>query len=265
MKATLLMQKNKYLATIYKSVLEHKNIREIHKELLKVTLNPNKPLLAYMSKIAKQAKKLDKGKGQYYGTGGLDVLAVSILNLFRDKHTNDKSTVLINSEVRKYESESKAEILTNAWKENRKNGKIFYVASQHADSAKDHEPWQGRIYVDRFWHNYDTDGTLSDYIRRNGIRTVQWVTGKPVWFITRPNCRHYFTTYTIDQILGGQYKVPTRKIGDKRLQTPRDSTLQRYEDRLRLLFTLYQKHPTRLLELQIQKTKLLIAKWKKQL
>ena len=263
MKATLLTQKNRYLAAIYKSVLEHKSVREIHRELLKVTINPNKPLLAYMSKVARQAHRLDKGTGNYRTTGGLDILAVAIFDLFKDRQISDKSTVLINSEVRKYESEQKAEILTNAWKENRKSGRIFYVASSHADSAKDHAPYQGKIYVDRFWHNYDTDGSLGEYIRRNGIRTVQWVTGKPVWFITRPNCRHYFTTYTVEQILGNQYKVPQRKIGDKRLQTPRDSTLQHYIDRLRLLVELYKKHPTNILELQIQKTKLLIAKWKK--
>ena len=186
MKATLLIQKNRYLGAIYKSVLEHKSVRDIHRELLKVTINPNKPLLAYMVKLSHRVHKLDKGAGNYYGTGGLDILAVAILNMFRDKQVNERSTVLINSEVRKFESENKAEIISNAFKENRKNGKIFYVASQHADSAKDHAPWQGKIYVDRFWHNYDTDGSIGDYIRRNGIRTVQWVTGKPVWFITRP-------------------------------------------------------------------------------
>lgn len=262
MKQTLLTQKNRYIATIYKNVLEHKSIKEIHKELLKVTLNPNKPLLLYMSKLAKRAHKLDKGKGAYY-SAGLDVLAITLLNLFKNEHTFDNTIKLINSEVRKYESESKAEILTNSWKDNRKSGRIFYVASSHADSAKDHAPWQGKIYVDRYWHNYDIDGTLGDYIKRNNIKTVQWVTGKPVWFVTRPNCRHYFTNYTIDEVMEGKYKVPTRKIGNKKLQTPRDVTLQHYQDRLRLLVELYKKHPTHILELQINKTKLLISKWKK--
>jgi len=264
MKATLLTQKNRYIATIYDGILKHKSARDIHKELFKVTINPNKPLLAYMIKLSNKAKKLDKGPGAYYSVG-LDVLAVALLDLFKNKQVNDRSRVLINSEVRKYESEQKAEILTNAWKENRKSRKIFYVASSHADSAKDHEPWQGRIYVDKFWHNYDTDGSIGEFVRRNNIRTVQWVTGKPVWFITRPNCRHYFTTYTAEQILGNQYTVPHRKIGDRRLQTPRDTDLHRYEDRLRLLVALYKKHPTHILELQIQKTKLLIAKLKKEL
>lgn len=263
MKNNLLNQKNRYLATIYEDVLKHKPVREIHQDLFKITINPNKPLLAYMVKIANRAKKLDKGPGNYYGTGGLDILAVAIFQLFTTDATNYNADKLINSEVRKYESEQKAEIISNAWKENRKNGKIFYIASKHKDSAKDHKDWQGKIYVDRYWHNYDTDGKLAKFINKNHIRTAQWVTGAPVWFITRPNCRHYFTTYSIDDVLSGSYKIPNRKIGDRRLQTPRDANLQYYQDRLRLYTTLYKKHPTPLLKKQIEKTKLLIEKWKK--
>jgi len=243
--------------------LKHKPVRDIHRDLFKVTINPNKPLLAYCVKLTNRAKKLDKGAGQYYGTGGLDVLAISLLNLFMTDATNYKAVKIINSEVRKFESETKAEILTNAWKENRKNGRIFYVASSHKDSAKDHAPWQGKIYVDRYWHNYDNTGELEKFIRDNDIKTVQWVTGAPVWFITRPNCRHYFETYTINQVLDGKYKIPHRKIGDRRLQTPREANLQYYEDRLRLLETMYRKFATPNLKRQIEKTKLLIAKWKK--
>lgn len=263
MKTRLLNQKNKYIATIYEGVIKHKTVREIHRDLLKITLNPNKPLLAYSMKLAKKAHRLDKGAGQYYGEGGLDVLAVALLDLFAHNEVNQKSRTLINSEVRKYESESKAEILDNAWKENRANGKIFYVASSHADSAKDHEPYQGKIYVDKYWHNYDADGRLAKYIRDNNIKTAQWVTGKPVWFITRPNCRHYFTNYSVNDILGGNFKIPHRKIGDKRLQTPQDANLQYYKDKLRLLFNMYRRFPTANLERQINKTKLLIAKWNK--
>jgi len=263
MKKQLLNQKNQYLTIIYSDILQHKPVRDIHKDLFKATVNPNKVLLAYMVKLTNRVKKLDKGAGQYYGTGGLDVLAVAILQMYNKKAVNYEASKIVHYEVRRYESDRKIEILDNAWKENRMNGKIFYVASSHKDSAKDHAPWQGKIYVDRYWHNYDTDGKLGEYIRENGIKTVQWVTGAPVWFITRPNCRHYFTNYSIDEILEGKFKIPHRKIGDKRLQTPKDANLQYYEDRLRLLQSLYKKHPTDLLRRQIEKTKLLIAKWKK--
>lgn len=262
MKTNLLNQKNQYLTIIYNDTIKHKNIREIHHDLLKAIVNPNKVLLGYMVKLSNRVKKLDKGPGQYYDTG-LDVLAVAILNLFSRQAVNYEASKIVHTEVRKYESEQKIEVLDNSWKENRKNGHIFYVASEHKDSAKDHEPWQGKIYVDRFWHNYDYDGRIGKFVRDNGIKTVQWVTGAPVWFITRPNCRHYFTTYTVDEILGGNFKVPHRKIGDKRLQTPRDANLQYYEDRLRLLNNMYKKYATPNLKRQIEKTRLLISKWKK--
>lgn len=263
MKASLIRQKNKYFGIIYDDVLKHKPIREIHQDLLKATVHENKTIEAYFHKLANRAKKLDKGAGSYYGAGGLDVLAAALLNMFSTNAENYKATVLINSEIRKYESEHKAEILQNAWKMNRKDGKIFYIASKHADSAKDHEPYQGKIYVDRYWHNYDTDGRLGEYIKKHNIQTVQWVTGKPVWFITRPNCRHYFVNYTIDQVLNGKYHVPNRKIGDTRLQTPRGVNLEYYENRLRMLLELQRKHDTPLLRKQIAKTRLLISKWKK--
>lgn len=261
MKKSLLSQKNRYLAIIYDDVIKHKPIREIHRDLLKSTLNPNKRLLAYVMKLANRAKKLDKGAGAYYETG-LDVLAGGIITLFMTDATNYKANKLINSEIRRYESERKAEILDNAWKMNRRDERIFYIASEHRDSAADHEPWQGKIYVDRYWHNYDVDGRLGEFIRSKGIRTVQWVVGKPVWFVTRPNCRHYFVNYGIEDILKGKYKIPHRIIGDKRLQTPQQANLQYYQDRLRLLETMYKRHQTDLLRKQILKTKILITKWK---
>lgn len=256
-------QKNKYFAIIYKDVLTHKPIRQIHIDLLKSTINPNKTLLNYVSKVANKAKKLDKGAGQYYGNGGLDVLAIAIIQMFSKDAVNYKATLIANSEVRKYESEQKAEILVNSWKTNRANGKIFYIASKHADSAKDHKDWQGKIYVDRYWHNYDTDGRLEKFIREHNIKTVQWVTGNPVYFVTRPNCRHYFEPYSIDKVLAGKYHIPNRKIGDRRLQTPRGANLEYYENRLKMLLSLYNQYKTELLRKQIEKTKILISKWKK--
>lgn len=262
MKKDLLNQKNKYLAIIYRDVLQHKPIREIHRNLLKATINPNKTMLAYMFKVADKAKKFDKGAGAYYSIG-LDVLAVAIVRMISVDAVNHKATVIADSEVKKYESEQKAEILVNSWKENRSTGHIFYIASKHADSAKDHEPWQGKVYVDRYWHNYDTDGRLGKYIRDHDIRTVQWVTGKPIWFVTRPNCRHYFTSYSIDQVLAGKFHIPNRKIGDRRLQTPAGVNVEYYENRLVMLQGLYRQYKTDLLRKQIEKTKLLISKWKK--
>lgn len=262
MKMNLLSQKNKYLSIIYKDVLAHKPIKEIHDDLYKATVNPNKVLLSYMVKVANNAKKLDKGAGAYYTTG-LEILAVSLLQMFKTDACQYKSTLIANSEVRKYVAEEKSEILVNAWKENRAGGKIFYVASKHSDCAEDHKDYQGKVYVDRYWHNYDTDGSISKYVKDNNIKTVQWVTGEPVWFVTRPNCRHYFVAYTPEQIMKGKYNTPKRRYGDRRLQTPQKANVAYYEDRLKMLLSLQKQYKTTLLTNQIEKTKLLISKIKK--
>lgn len=84
---------------------------------------------------------------------------------------------------------------------------IFYLCSHHANPAKDHEFWEGKIYVDRFWRRavqgvYPESKIkqIEDYIKSEHIYTIQWVTGFPVYMITRPYCKHFFVP------------VPTREV-----------------------------------------------------
>ena len=85
-------------------------------------------------------------------------------------------------------------------------GIIFYLASEHADSADDHAPYQGKVYVLENWESKITDSEtrekVRNFIREKDIRTIEWVKGEPVWFNTRPNCRHYFIPITIEQAMG---------------------------------------------------------------
>ena len=102
---------------------------------------------------------------------------------------------------------------------------------------------------------------MCDYVRTNDIPTVQWVTGKPVYFVTRPHCRHYFRTYTFEQIKSGNYRVPHSQKGLKSMQTPADATVEMYKEQLKELQTLYNVFKTRFIRDKIQKTKILIQKW----
>lgn len=215
----------------------------------------NKPLLAYTLKVANKVKKLDRKDGN------IDLLAASIITMFMKDAVNYKANVIINKTIRDNESVMKDEIIENYFKEGRQTGKIFYIASSHKDSAEDHKPYQGKIYVDAYYNRHNQE--LIDYVKNNNIRTVQWVTGKPVYFITRPHCRHYFVAYTFDEIKGGRYHIPKRKVGDKEMQTPRDANIEYYEDRLKMLQALYKVKPTEKLKAHILKTKILISKWKK--
>lgn len=86
---------------------------------------------------------------------------------------------------------------------------VFYVCSEHGKAAKDHKDYQGKVYVDRFWKNAYIKNNqpeyliraIENYIARYDIKTVQWVMGPPVYMITRPYCKHYFTPLNTFDVL----------------------------------------------------------------
>lgn len=72
---------------------------------------------------------------------------------------------------------------------------VFFLCSKHNLPAKDHEKWQGLIYVDRYWRQKisgDMYYAVSSYIRNHDVLTVQEIMGPPVYLTTRPWCGHYF-------------------------------------------------------------------------
>ena len=87
---------------------------------------------------------------------------------------------------------------------------IFFLCSIHDKAAEDHKPYQGLIYIDRFWRT-KVSGELYyavlSYVRNRGIRTVQWVMHEPVWMTTRPNCKHYFIPLKTEDVLHSSPKV----------------------------------------------------------
>lgn len=235
-----------------------------NKPIYELNVKGSKRILAYAMAVTNSACKLDKGVGKYTN---LDLLAIPIINLFTSKAVNYKADVMINDEIRKEESKQKDTILANEIKEGQKNNRIWYIASGHNDCASDHKPYQSngykpKFYVDENWREYDLDGSMGAFITKHDIKTIQWVTGRPVWFVTRPHCRHYFRQYSWEEIQNRKYRVPHKKVGEKAMQTPAGASLEYYQDRLKYLEALYKVRPTALLKRQIDKTKLLIKKWK---
>lgn len=86
---------------------------------------------------------------------------------------------------------------------------VFYICSQHGNAAEGHKPYQGKVYVDRFWKSvYQASGqpeflikAIEKYIARNDIKTIQWVMGPPVYMVTRPYCKHFFTPVSTLDVL----------------------------------------------------------------
>lgn len=207
-------------------------------------------------RIAKNVKKIEQADSS--------LLAIAILNLFMKKAVNYKANVLINNELRKKEDNDKKETLQNAFNDGRETKKLFYVASSHNDCAKDHLNYQGKVYIDEKWRTYVSEEEavqIDLYIKNNGIKTVQWVTGEPVYFLTRPHCRHYFVQYTFDDIASMRFKVPYRKIGNRKYQTIANGNYEYYKDRYNMLKELYKTYPTKELKNLLLKTRILRDKW----
>lgn len=88
-------------------------------------------------------------------------------------------------------------------------GLIFYLCSYHSDCANDHVDYQGKIYVDEAWESVvsaDMKEKVQDYIDAHKIETIQNVRDGEPYLTTRPNCRHYFTPMSTEEVLGSSVK-----------------------------------------------------------
>ena len=232
------------------------SVRKIHKELYKITLKMPK-LFLYMAKVAnKSVKTVDKRKSNQDN-------ADMLLALFVKNQYNNRAKKLINHETMEEAERGKQKVIKNYITDARQLGKWIYLASSHNDCAKDHLAYQGKLYYDD-----KAPEEIIKYCYKRGLYSIQWVMGNPVWFITRPNCRHFFKALPLDVVkkysvkeLKRRYKTH-RMDGDKSLATPRGVTVEEYEDRLKMLEAMYQEHKTERLRREIQKVKLLIKKWK---
>ena len=251
--------KNKCFATIYGMVLSGKTVREIHKRIYSMTAQMPRMYLL-MSKVAsKTSKTVDHRKNA-------DENSEIILLLFGKMGYNGKAKHLINHETMETAEKSKHEVIKSYIKESESLDRWIYLASSHVDCAEDHVPFQGKLYYDNKAPEY-----VVEYARKHGYRSIQWVMDAPAWFITRPNCRHFFKSLPLDVVkqysikeLQRRYKTH-RMTGDTTLATPRKVAIEEYKDRLDMLKAMYHEHPTESLRRQINKIKILLKKWENKL
>jgi len=237
-------------------VVNGENVRKIHKKIYEMTREMPKMFLI-MTKIVNKSKKIVVKKNTK------DENADLLLLLFSKNDFNGHVKKVINQEVMENAEKEKQSVVKNYIKSAEAEGKWIYLASSHNDCAEDHKPYQGKLYYDN-----KAPKEIIDYCKSKGMHSLQWVMDGPAWFITRPNCRHFFKALPTDIVkkyrvkeLSRRYKMH-RDIGDRSLSTPKTVAIAEYEDRLKLLESMYAKHPTEKLRRDIQKTKLLIKKWK---
>ena len=176
-----------------------------------------------------------------------------------------------NESLRETEAENKGKVLSTA-------EKPFALCSRHDDCAKDHESYQGKVYVHE-WALSDPD--IRKWCEENDIKTVEWVTGKPVWMVTRPNCRHFFKDISFEQAQGkvgvmlkeyGMDRVAGSEKGWKTIKhdTRKEwyteervaATITKYKNRLRKHERMARVATNENLDNLIKKDKLLLSKWK---
>lgn len=275
--------RNRYIGCIYKGLMDKKAIRDIHKEIRNITIESrykSKKLDIFVDKLLKVSSHKVKGNKTE------DDICLLLFALFDKKQVFTKTNSLIYDEGKIYESEHKADYLNLYLGESRVDKKVFYLSSGHKDCANDHLNFQNRIYVDENWENIIKDEELKkdigNYIDLNDIKTYQWVIGKPVWLVTRPNCRHYFKALKTEDVLNmplkklvRNHKMFTKKGDRKVLQSIRHDTskgwytesnvksiIERYKERLEYHKILYAyNRRIQKVKRAIEKDRLLIAKW----
>lgn len=236
-----------------------------------------KPLPTMRKKIIQEAKKHPEEKKLYMFGLSLAVMMhrrkpADPIEYMQDHKVFDNSTKIaneINREITGYEKEN---LIDDEMKEARKNHKIFYLVSSHDDCAEDHIDYQGKIYFD---NKMTPTKDEEEYIIKNKIQSIQWVTFRPVWMVTRPHCRHYFKALKTDDVLSHSVRQLIRnhrmhhKTGKYEMQTIREKTaeetLKAYRERLAYHQYLYSIHKTETLRKLIEKDKLLIKKWEEYL
>lgn len=88
-------------------------------------------------------------------------------------------------------------------------GLVFYLCSSHSDCANDHAEFQAKIYIDEDWESIvseDMKYKVQEYIDTHKIDTIQNVRDGEPYLTTRPNCRHYFTPISTEDVLGYSVK-----------------------------------------------------------
>ena len=238
----------------------HLNAVETNRLYLNAVQNYNQVSKKYWA----QARKLEKGKENE-----------TIYNIIRAKIQKNDLVHEANQIMYSYEQRHKHEqlygqagLLAMAKEEQ----SPFFACSSHAKPAKDHAPYQGKIYVDKYWEDYvpeELKASIRAYIQNRKIITVQDIAGAPVYLTTRRNCKHYFKNIPVKEVL---HASPRRIIAKHGMYSSEPEAVSRkvlyyreYHDRVTVENELLNLIPNPKLEQDIKKDKKLLDKWKRQL
>lgn len=310
-----------YLAEAYACICDQcnakaliKRVRSIKSLNLRLGLPNPKGLEDYAIKLAKRGIKRTPSvamlNAQFRSANIAEPLTEATLlslwatNFLKKERAFEETGKEIQAEAREKETEAKISLIENARdqaEEERNqseindyradlNAKIFYLCSKHDDCAEDHEAYQGKIYYDHFWKRYVRSQYARDLVSKRidhyAMQEYQKILSKPVWLITRPNCRHYFKQISLNDILSnpsldgllednGMHHEVGLRGENQTLRHPtskqwytRENVLaiiKKYRERLAYHQKLYAKRSNDQLKNLIFKDKTLIRKWERYL
>lgn len=145
---------------------------------------------------------------------------------------------------------------------------VFYLCSSHINPAEDHKDWEGKIYVHEDWEDRvgsDLHDAVASYIRNHNVHTVQWVTGEPVYLVTRPNCKHYFIEVDVQEVLKSSVKKLLKShnmyMQDEKEMSYEYTQYKNYYERLKALTYLHKMFDAEELSKDMKQTRQLTIKW----
>ena len=283
---------NDLLGAIYGGVIKGKSFIQIHKDLVLITQKENKYgkvdyKLSFNTavKIAKQiTHKVKKEKVES------TMLALFVYTFLKQNDTYHQMLSCTYQTAQQFEAKEKKKIINQSLDKAKDKTQyeldklIFFVSSKHLDCAKDHLPYQGKVYIDKRWKSLIKSQNIRDeiekYINKNGILTFQDITFRPVWLFTRPNCRHYYAQISVDEALSNSIGQLLNKydlkltLGSQTTKTiPHNldkswytesnisNIIEKYKQRLDYHEKLFSIHRIEEIRHAIEKDKMLIKKW----
>lgn len=177
-----------------------------------------------------------------------------------DDVRSDRTVLSDRVELRK-----KGEMLRAALSEDA----VFYLCSSHVDPAEDHADWEGKLYVKERWaemiRDSRTRAAVRRFIRSRKIRTVEWVTGAPVYMVYRPNCKHYLmpvkTSDALRTSVDGLLSSMGMWMRDEPPLTDSERQKRRYADKLKELSYLKTMCPSKALKADMRRTRAVLSRW----
>lgn len=100
---------------------------------------------------------------------------------------------------------------------------FVWLTSAHGDCAKDHLDYQGKYYLERDWRKRieklpENERKIVEKWAENAengkkLAVFEDILFRPVWFISRPYCRHYARLIDVREAMEAPSEIKVRELG----------------------------------------------------